>query len=97
VRKVPFAVAIVVLLVALVLVAKTLAYGSKQLPAEAAPSVSIDTAAAAARLAGAVAFRTISFQGTAGVDTTQFQGLHTYLQQSFPTVHARTVGNDCWR
>ena len=37
-RKVPFAVAIVVLLVALVLVAKTLAYGSKQLPAEAAPS-----------------------------------------------------------
>ena len=88
-RKVPFAVAIVVLLVALVLVAKTLAYGSKQLTAEAAPSVSIDTAAAAARLAGAVAFRTISFQGTAGVDTTQFQGLHTYLQQSFPTVHAR--------
>jgi len=87
VKKVSLAVASLVILLAAVLVAKTLAYRSKQLPAEAAPSVPIDTAAAAARLAGALAFRTISFQGTAGVDTTQFHGLQTYLERAFPAVH----------
>lgn len=69
------------------LVLRTATYRSKQLPPEPAPSVPIDTAGAA-RLAGTLQFQTISFQGTAGVDTTQFHDLQAYLQRVFPRVHA---------
>ncbi|MFN8581659.1 MAG: M20 family peptidase [Gemmatimonadaceae bacterium] len=48
---------------------------------------SFDTGAAAAHLAGAVKFSTVSFTSGGPVDTAQFLGIHTYFDQTFPLVH----------
>src|SRR3954471_970496 len=73
---------IVVLLLRMILVK------SYQVQAPPVTDLTIDARAAAGRLAGAVRFPTISHEGGASVDAAAFQGLHQYLQQSFPKVHA---------
>jgi carboxypeptidase PM20D1 len=56
-------------------------------PAPGTPaSITIDTAAAAERLAGALQFPTISWGDAAKRDTGAFLGLHAYLQDRFPAV-----------
>jgi carboxypeptidase PM20D1 len=64
-----------------------------RIPAPAAPGaagspIAIDTAAAAARLAGAVRIQTVSRASGAPVDTAAFRALHEFLATSFPRVHA---------
>jgi carboxypeptidase PM20D1 len=54
-------------------------------PPVAVPAV--DTAAAAAHLAGAVRFPTVSLASGAPVDTVAFRGLHQYLQDTYPLLH----------
>src|SRR2546425_214597 len=73
---------------AVVLLANTATYRSRQIPAEPAPAIALDTAAAAERLAHALRFRTISFGGASGVDTTSFHDFQLYLQRTFPRLHA---------
>lgn len=53
-----------------------------------APAVPVDVAAAAGRLSQAIRFRTISNQDSAVNDWTQWQGLHAWLQASYPRVHS---------
>ncbi|HYN09180.1 MAG TPA: M20 family peptidase [Vicinamibacterales bacterium] len=56
-------------------------------PAPSAPaSITIDLAAAATRLSGALQFPTISWGDAARRDGDAFLGLHTYLQDKFPAV-----------
>lgn len=52
---------------------------------EAPPA--IDTAAAAAHLAGAVKFPTVSFTSGGPIDTAAFLGLHKYFETTYPLVH----------
>ena len=73
---------------AVVLLANATTYRTRQIPAEPAPAMALDTAAAAERLARALRFRTISFGGASGVDTTPFHDLQLYLQRTFPRLHA---------
>src|SRR2546425_8904785 len=73
---------------AVVLLANTATYRSRQIAAEPAPAIALDTAAAAERLARALRFRTISFGGAGGVDTTSFHDFQLYLQRTFPRLHA---------
>lgn len=62
-------------------------------PAESAatdggPTISIDTAAVARHLAGAVRFPTVSLASGGPIDTAVFIGLHRYLETTFPLVHS---------
>src|SRR2546428_8337947 len=69
---------------AVVLLANTATYRSRQIPAEPAPAIALDTAAAAERLAHALRFRTIPFGGPSGLDTTSFPDFPLHLQRTFP-------------
>jgi carboxypeptidase PM20D1 len=73
-----------------------LAANTARLRSHAAPSpitpivVSVDSAGAIARLAGAVKFPTVSFEeGTQPPDSAAFRALHEYLRVSFPLVHQK--------
>jgi carboxypeptidase PM20D1 len=56
-------------------------------PNENDPGVTIDTAGAAARLATAVRFPTVSLASGAPVDTAAFLGLHDHFRSAYPRVH----------
>jgi carboxypeptidase PM20D1 len=71
-----------------VLLLRMILIKSRQVAAEPVKDLQIDARAAAGRLAGALRFPTVSHEGGANVEAAAFQGLHQYLQQSFPRVHA---------
>ena len=52
-----------------------------------APKIEVDTDAAASRLAGAVRFRTISWDGKPNASGDEFLALHDYLEKSYPAAH----------
>lgn len=79
---------IAVLAFAGVLVGRTLMYTSQQTAVAPAPELAVDGPAAAQRLAKALTFKTISYQDHAEIDTTQFEGLHAYLEAAYPKAHA---------
>lgn len=82
-----FTATLVVVLAVAVFRAATLS--SAQVPADAAIDLlEVDAQAAAARLAGSLRFRTVSFPPPRPVDTASFLGLHAYLEESYPGVHA---------
>src|SRR5437879_7178310 len=72
---------------AVVLLANTAAYHSRQIPAEPAPAIALDTAGAAERLARALRFRTISFGGGGGGDTATVDDLQRSVEGAFPRLH----------
>ncbi|HWI81243.1 M20 family peptidase [Ramlibacter sp.] len=78
----------VLLLLAAAVAVNTLRQGSRQLQVPPAPSIAVDEAAAADRLAGAIRFRTVSSLEQPQLNADQFRGLHAYLQQRYPRVHA---------
>jgi carboxypeptidase PM20D1 len=83
--------ALALLLLLAVLVVRAFLLPSRQMRAAAAApavNVQVDPNAAAARLAGALRFQTISREGAGPVAPEAFLALHRYLEQSFPRVHA---------
>ncbi len=88
-------VAAVVLLAAVVLV-RTLRYATRQVGVQPATDLTVDAAAAAQRFAGALKFKTISYQDSTQFDAGEFRRFQGYLATSFPRVHAtldrETVG-----
>jgi carboxypeptidase PM20D1 len=78
--------ALAVLVVILVLRASLLE--SRQIAAAPVKDLAVDSRAAAARLAGAIRFPTVSHENGQNVERAAFVGLHEYLQRSFPRVHA---------
>ncbi|WP_447986841.1 M20 family peptidase [Nitrospira sp. Nam74] len=70
-----------------VLLVRTLALTSRQIPVLPGPPIQIDVDAAAARLAQAVSFRTISYQDHSQFNRDAFTGLHQYLIKAFPETH----------
>jgi len=75
------------LLIAVVL-ARTALVKSRQIQAAPVTDLTVDVRGAAERLAGALRFVTVSHEAGANVEAAAFQGLHQYLEQSFPKVHA---------
>src|SRR4030095_2539054 len=71
-----------------VLVVRTATVKSRQIQAESVKDLAVDSRAAAERLAGAIRFPTISHEDGKNVEAEAFRGLHQYLQQTFPRVHA---------
>jgi carboxypeptidase PM20D1 len=66
---------------------RSLSVRSRQVPPGAPAEVRLDVAAAAARLAGAIRFRTVAPLDAAARDLDAFLGLHDYLRTSFPLAH----------
>jgi carboxypeptidase PM20D1 len=87
-RKLFALLGIVVGVLAIVVGAKTLLMPSRQLNVAAATPVRVDAAAAAARLAAAVRFKTIASTSHVDANGAEFNGLHALLQTSFPKAHA---------
>jgi carboxypeptidase PM20D1 len=80
-----------------VLLIRTLRFSSKQIQVQPVAPVTLDRQVLATRLAQALQFQTISHQDPAQLDREQFLGLHRYIAEQFPLVHARlkreTVGD----
>lgn len=75
-------------LLLLVLLVRTLSFCEGQDPVQPLAAVSLDSEAAARRLAGAIRFETISHQDSARFDPEPFDGFHAYLAKTYPEVHA---------
>jgi carboxypeptidase PM20D1 len=84
-----FAVAAIVVLAG-VLGFNVVTHGSRQLQVAAVPRAPVDKEAAAARLAEAIRFRTISNFDNPDFDTEALRGLQAHIQKSFPAFHVAT-------
>lgn len=85
-----YAVASVIIVISLI--AAALLYNTSQLKHEAAqappaPQIEIDKPGAAERLAGALRFKTVSYQDPEKFAPEEFLALHDYLEQNFPEAH----------
>ncbi|HXY31093.1 MAG TPA: M20 family peptidase [Gemmatimonadaceae bacterium] len=78
---------LVVLTLAAVALVRTIRFAPAAGISVAGDSIAIDDSAAAARLARALRFRTISYLDS-GVNAAEMLGLHAYLDSAFPRVHA---------
>jgi len=77
------------LLVVALLFYRATRFTSRQISAPAYAPVVLDTAGAVARLAGALQFRTISYDESASPSDAEFVRFHEYLKTRFPKLHAR--------
>ncbi|KAB2840387.1 MAG: M20/M25/M40 family metallo-hydrolase, partial [Burkholderiales bacterium] len=87
-KKMAYGALALVLALILMIGVNTLRHGSRQMVVPPAPLLSLDTDAAAQRLAAAVRLRTVSHDGQDGASAAEFQKLHVLLEKSFPRVHA---------
>src|SRR4051795_11733183 len=77
---------VLVLGIATLLLFGALTTRSRQIEVSQVAAVKVDERAAAERLAGAVRFKTISFDDKPNASAEAFLGLHVYLAQQFPLV-----------
>ena len=66
---------------------RALAFPSRQPQVAPVPIEPLDTVALAQHLAGALRFKTVSFQDSTQFDAHEFEGLHRYLRATFPKLH----------
>ena len=88
-RRILLAVAGLLLLLVAAVAVNTMRQGSRQMQVPAAPPLAVDANAVADKLAGAIRFRTISYENGQhpDVDPEAFRQLHDYLQERVPLVH----------
>ncbi|HVH68823.1 MAG TPA: M20 family peptidase [Gemmatimonadales bacterium] len=77
-----------VLILGAIVLERTFTFGSRQPAVPTAAAMPLDTAALATRLAGALRFRTVSYQDSSRFEPREFDGLQRYLRESFPRAHA---------
>src|SRR6266446_3112906 len=87
-KRVLLAVALVVVVLAAVTLERTVNLRSRQPQVTPVAAEPLDTAALARRLAGALRFRTVSYQDSSQFDAREFDGFHRYLRATFPRLHA---------
>src|SRR6184192_4269713 len=87
-KRALLALALVVVVLAAVTLERTVSFPSRQPQVAPVAVEPLDTAALARRLAGALRFKTISFQDSSQFDAREFAGLHRYLRDSFPKLYA---------
>jgi carboxypeptidase PM20D1 len=88
IRRAAYILALALAALAAALTIGTLRHASRQLSVPAAAAVAVDEAAAAERLAGAVRFRTVSYETPSPDSRAELLRLHAYLEHSFPKAHA---------
>lgn len=96
-RRLHMTITLGLLVLSSVLLVRTVALTSRQVTVAPSPAIQIDANAAAARLAQALPFRTISYQDRAQFSREAFLSLHQYLAKTFPETHRtlhREVIND---
>lgn len=84
-KKVLLFLLVALLLLAAVLLFNTFSFHSKQIKVDAVPLYKTDDVVIQ-RLSEAIQFKTVSYQDSGKMDTSQFNGLHRFLQQSFPLI-----------
>lgn len=87
-KKLLIGLTFVLLLLCSVLLVRTALFASRQIPVEPAPVLSLDEEGAAARLALALSFPTISHADFTAQKDEAFAGLHAWLPRAFPRIHA---------
>src|SRR5689334_6624821 len=87
-KRVLQALVLIVLVLAVVAILRTLSSHSLQPEVTPVAAEPLDTEALAQRLAGALRFKTVSFQDSSQFDPREFDGLQRYLRTTFPRVHA---------
>src|SRR5256886_11912344 len=87
-KRVLLALALIVVVLAAITLERTATFRSRQPQVGPVAVEPLDTAALARRLAGALRFKTVSFQDSTQFDAREFEGLHRYLRDSFPKLHA---------
>src|SRR5436189_4538818 len=83
-KKILVALLVVLLVLAAVALERTYTFRSRQPQAAPVAVEPLDTAALAQRLAGALRFKTISYQDSTLFDAREFDGFHRYLRATFP-------------
>lgn len=86
-KKILSVVALGVVLLASVLLVKTLRFTSRQILVEPIQVVSVDEERVAQHLAQALRFQTVSYQDASQTKSEEFLALHKHLEQTFPKVH----------
>jgi carboxypeptidase PM20D1 len=76
------------LILAAVALERTFTFPSRQPPATPVAVEPLDTGALAQRLAGALRFKTVSYQDSSQFDAREFDGFQHYLRTTFPRLHA---------
>jgi carboxypeptidase PM20D1 len=87
-KRALLAVATVCAALAAVVLGRALGVRSRQFQVAPAAAPPLDTAALAQRLAGALRFRTISYQDSTRFDAREFAAFQRYLRAAFPRLHA---------
>src|SRR5881396_2624501 len=83
-KRILVALLVVLLVLAAVALERTYTFRSRQPQAAPVAVEPLDTAALAQRLAGALRFKTISYQDSTQFDAREFDGFHRYLRATFP-------------
>src|SRR5262245_35809196 len=88
IRNILLALIAAIVAVAAVLAFNVFSHGSRQLQVAAIPRTQVDAQAAAARLAEAIRFRTISSYEKPEQHADALRGMHAHIEKSFPAFHA---------
>src|ERR1043165_5855577 len=87
-KKILLLLALCLVALVAVLLVNTFRFKSKQVQVESISALAVDKEAVAGRLAQALRFQTVSYQDANQFRAEEFTGLHKFLEQSFPRVHA---------
>lgn len=87
-KKILLGVLAAILVLVSVLLVQTLRFTPEAVAVTPLSPISLDEAAAARRLAGALKFQTLSTQNRDQFNGEPFLGLHQYLEEAFPKVHS---------
>jgi carboxypeptidase PM20D1 len=87
-KKVLVALLVVLVVLAAVALERTFTFRSRQPQAVPVAVEPLDTAALAQRLAGALRFKTVSYQDSSQFDAREFDAFQRYLRATFPRLHA---------
>src|SRR5882672_9673603 len=88
IRRVSIVSVLLVLAVAALLAINTWRHSSQQITVRPSIPVPVDSAAASARLAEAIRFRTISFENPSAETQAQLLEFRAYIERAFPHLHA---------
>src|SRR5881409_3472880 len=87
-KKLLGAAVLVVLALSAIALERAFTFRSRQPQASPVAVEPLDTAALAQRLAGALRFKTVSYQDSSQFDAREFDGFQRYLRTTFPRLHA---------
>jgi carboxypeptidase PM20D1 len=87
-KRILLAVSLAIAAIVAVVAWNTLRLASRQIDVKPLAPLALERGAVAARLAGALKFRTISDAGSADINADEFTGMQAYLTQAFPRLHA---------